>query len=391
MEVLSEQRLPFQLPYIRRLRLLTKKGIDTDFMATLYASFVSLADAEKAAGALLDHGAISEDLAMLAGESHSGSFSPHPTHDIAAESAAKTGISTTTAGDAAYGAVKGSVIGLGVGALAALGALLIPGVGIVLGGGALATALAGTLGSAAAGAAAGGVAGFLKDQGVGETYVSHYSDALSTGGSVLSINIPTGKLDGIETEQILAKYGASNIHMVGGEESLMGHMDRVAEGEVVTPEATQARMVEVPASRTTLGTAPSVPGVVTAPVGAIDIEPTIVDPITGAMREGVALDPMTGVERPVSTVSGAVFYADQAQVVEPVSPAGFTMADIVATSTDPVSGMVTEGYVTDPTGSRRLVRVVDGSILYAEEAGRTYVEESVVVEKPPVVDIRHNV
>ncbi|MEZ0327044.1 MAG: hypothetical protein ACAH95_14185 [Fimbriimonas sp.] len=359
-------------------------------MATLYASFVSLGDAERAAGALLDQGAVSEDLAMLASEAHSSSFAPHVEHDVAAESAAKTGISTTTAGDAAYGAVKGSVIGLGVGALAALGALLIPGIGIVIGGGALATALAGTLGSAAAGAAAGGVAGFLKDQGVGETYVSHYSDALHSGGSVLSINIPTGRLSAVEVEQILAKYGAGNIHMVGGDESLMGHEDRISTDPLDAPEM-RTQVVAAPASPTTLGTAPSVPGVMTAPVNAVDIEPTVVDPITGEMRQGVATDPVTGFERPVSTVSGAVFYADQAQVVEPISPSGFTLADVVATSTDPVSGMVTEGFVTEPGGSRRMVRIVNGSLIYADAPGRTLVEETAVVEKPPVVDIRHEV
>jgi hypothetical protein len=329
-------------------------------MSTLYASFVSLGDAERAAGALLDHGAVSEDLAILASEVHASGFVPHAGHDIAAESAAKTGISTTTAGDAAYGAVKGSVIGLGVGALAALGALLIPGVGLVLGGGALATALAGTLGSAAAGAAAGGVAGYLKDQGVGENYVTHYSDALATGGSVLSVNIPTGRLDGIETEQFLAKYGASNIHLVGGDESLMGHTEGVTPTSV-EPSVVQTEVIDVPVTRTTLGTIPTGPAAVAAAVNAVEVDPVTVDPITGAMREGVAVDPLTGFERPVAAVNGAVVYTDR-----PVVTNSFTLADVVATSTDPVSGMVTEGYVVDPGGFRRSVRVVNGSVVYAD-------------------------
>jgi hypothetical protein len=272
---------------------------------------------------------------------------------------------------------------------------MIPGVGLVLGGGALATALAGALGSAAAGAAAGGAAGYLKDQGVGEVYVSHYSNALSSGGSVLSVSIPTGRLDGIEAEQLLVKYGASNVHMVGGEESLMGHEERVAATVVdpgyVAPVTVQTEVVDVPVTRTTLGTIPTNPGAVAAAVNAVDVQPTIVDPVTGAMREGVAIDPLTGVERPVSTSSGAVVFADQGHIAQAGSATGFTLADVVATSTDPVSGMVTEGYVMEPSGTRRSVRVVNGSIIYADTPQRTVVDETAVIEKPPVVDIRHDV
>ncbi|HZH97518.1 MAG TPA: hypothetical protein VEX38_00990, partial [Fimbriimonadaceae bacterium] len=43
------------------------------------------------------------------------------------ERAAKTGISTTTAADAGAGAVKGAAVGLGVGVLAALASVFIPG------------------------------------------------------------------------------------------------------------------------------------------------------------------------------------------------------------------------------------------------------------------------
>ncbi len=45
----------------------------------------------------------------------------------------------------------------------------MPGVGLVVGGGALALAIGGALGTTAAGAVAGGMAGYLKDQGVSET------------------------------------------------------------------------------------------------------------------------------------------------------------------------------------------------------------------------------
>jgi hypothetical protein len=334
-------------------------------MATLYASFATPDDADRAAGALLDHGALTQDIAMLAGETTAGQWS-HPTQ---VETQADTGISTTTAGDAAYGAVKGSVIGLGVGALVAVGSLLIPGVGIVLGGGALATALAGTLGSAAAGAAAGGVAGFLKDQGVGDEIVTRYSEALNVGGSLMSVNVPTGRLDDMEVEQILAKYGATNVCLTGGDRSLMDHEERVPMDSGIPSAGPVNRVVSeevVPVTRTTLGTTPSTPGALMAAANAVEVNPTIIDPVTGAMREGVAVDPLTGIERPVQVVQGAVVYQGQTTPLEPVPATGFTLADVVATTIDPGSGVVSEGYVTDSAGVRRNVRVVNGSIIYAD-------------------------
>jgi len=97
---------------------------------------------------------------------------------------ATAGIRTPTTGDAASGAVKGAGVWLGVGAAAALASLLVPGVvdlfikslarfgvlasllvpgvGLVMGGGALASAIAGAAGAVAAGAVAGGVTGQLK-------------------------------------------------------------------------------------------------------------------------------------------------------------------------------------------------------------------------------------
>src|SRR5688500_11923729 len=100
---------------------------------------------------------------------------------------AKSGISTTTGADGAAGAVKGAGLGLGVGIAAALAALAIPGFGLVLGGGALATAAAGAAGATAAGALAGGVEGFLKDQGVPDDVLTHYNDTFMQGGAILAV------------------------------------------------------------------------------------------------------------------------------------------------------------------------------------------------------------
>lgn len=128
------------------------------------------------------------------------------------ETAAKHGISTTTPEDAGQGAVKGTGIGLGVGILASLAALTIPGVGLVLGGGALAAALGATALTAGAGAIAGGATGYLKEQGIPADAAERYHGTVTGGGAVLSLSIPSGKVDQGTAEEILAKYGAADVN-----------------------------------------------------------------------------------------------------------------------------------------------------------------------------------
>ncbi len=132
-------------------------------------------------------------------------------HD-STDMSAKHGISTTTPQDAGEGAVKGTGIGLGLGILAGLASLLVPGVGLVVGGGALATALGGTALAAGAGAVAGGVTGYLKEQGVPGEAVQRYQGTIEQGGAVLSLNVPSGKVDQATAEQVLAKYGAGDVN-----------------------------------------------------------------------------------------------------------------------------------------------------------------------------------
>ena len=128
------------------------------------------------------------------------------------ETAAKHGISTTTPEDAGEGAVKGTGIGLGLGILASIAALAVPGVGLVLGGGALAAALGATALTAGAGAIAGGATGYLKDQGVPADVAEQYHGAVAGGGAVLSVNVPSGKVDLTEAQSILSKYGAADMN-----------------------------------------------------------------------------------------------------------------------------------------------------------------------------------
>lgn len=125
---------------------------------------------------------------------------------------AKQGISTTTPEDAGEGAVKGTGIGLGVGILASLAALAVPGFGLVLGGGALAAAIGATALTAGAGAVAGGVTGYLKEQGVPGEAAEAYHGTVQSGGAVLSVNVPSGDVDQATAQTVLSKYGAADVN-----------------------------------------------------------------------------------------------------------------------------------------------------------------------------------
>jgi hypothetical protein len=244
---------------------------------TLYATFNDIEQAEKAAGALLDHGVQKEDLSLIAdaGRQHvrpnshaldynppagssyevtpviaPGGFFPESPGSVVAgvtpgtatalnsddydagrtdrydttnnqgvvdddrtnaESVAKTGITTTTAEDAGTGAIKGTEIGLGLGILAGLATLVVPGVGLVIGGGALAAAVGAAALTTASGAAVGGVIGYLKDQGVNEVDAYKYHARINAGGALLAVSLPSHSIGLQETEMLLNKYGATDI------------------------------------------------------------------------------------------------------------------------------------------------------------------------------------
>lgn len=213
---------------------------------TLYASFNDPALAEKAMGALLDHGGKADDMSLIATEAYREKFGrtysdnsdtsptiapgsefaddPDTVYDHAVvdttprenrgdiEAAAKQGISTTTPADAGAGALAGTGVGLGVGALAALASLFIPGVGLVVGGGALATAIGAAAATAGAGAIAGGVTGYLVDMGMPDTAVHGYEDTIKAGGAIIAVNVPSGGLDRSAAEDLLMKYGSRDVN-----------------------------------------------------------------------------------------------------------------------------------------------------------------------------------
>ncbi|MCC2667628.1 MAG: hypothetical protein K0Q72_99 [Armatimonadetes bacterium] len=190
---------------------------------TLYASFASPADAERAVGALLDHGIKDEDISLVAHESYGQPVSrtvDELDEDDTVEhddpvAAAKHGISTTTAADAGSGAITGAGVGLGVGAIAAIASLFLPGIGLITGGGALAAALVGAAATTAAGGVVGGVTGYLKDQGVPDFHAERYDETVRGGGAVIGIRVPSNNVDRAEIEDLLGKYNAHDLGHYG--------------------------------------------------------------------------------------------------------------------------------------------------------------------------------
>jgi hypothetical protein len=109
------------------------------------------------------------------------------------------GTGTQAAEGAAKGAVGGGVLGGIVGLLTGVGALVIPGIGPIIAGGALASTLAG----AGIGAAAGGLIGALVGMGVPEEDAKHFERGFQQGGVLVTV------MAGADTEDARAVMLAS--------------------------------------------------------------------------------------------------------------------------------------------------------------------------------------
>ena len=176
-------------------------------MKTLMTYFSNVERAADAMAALMDHGVSASSMDLVANSSY-GEMLIARKHNVYAEKA-KSGVTTTTAADAVDGAKKGGIAGLATGVIAGVASLIVPGYGIVLGGGALATALGAAVGTGAAGMAAGGITGYLKDLGAGEKVALEMEEAVKNGGGVLTITASHQASSGIV--DILRKYRADTI------------------------------------------------------------------------------------------------------------------------------------------------------------------------------------
>jgi hypothetical protein len=177
---------------------------------TLYVTFPNGNSAEKAAGALIDFGVRPQDVSVVI--DHTDTYE-ETTHTENHNESARGGITTTTPRDVGVGVARGAEVGLGLGILAGLAALVVPGVGLVVGGGTLASVLGAAAATTAAGAVAGGVTGYLKDQGLPDEIVHRYANALDTGGALLAVTLPSGGVDIPTGQEIVAKYDGSDVRV----------------------------------------------------------------------------------------------------------------------------------------------------------------------------------
>ncbi len=110
----------------------------------------------------------------------------------------------------AAGATSGAVIGGGLGWLAGIGALAIPGVGPLIAAGPIVAALAG----AGAGGVVGGITGALVGMGIPEFEAKRYEGRVKEGGLLLSVHCDDSKWVK-KAKEILEETGAENISSTG--------------------------------------------------------------------------------------------------------------------------------------------------------------------------------
>jgi uncharacterized protein (TIGR02271 family) len=165
----------------------------------------------------------------------------------------------TKAGEgAAAGAITGGAVGGLVGLLAGIGALVIPGIGPIIAGGALASTLAG----AGIGAAAGGLLGALIGMGIPEEEARYYELGLQEGGILISVDAGARA---VEARNILVNAGAEFAPSDASyraaekdrerielrEEELRATKEQVKAGEVRVRKdvVTEEKTIDVPVTR----------------------------------------------------------------------------------------------------------------------------------------------
>ena len=208
-------------------------------MTSVFLSFNLKDNAEKFVAALLDHGMTTEDISVISREG-GRTFTAEEVEKDAA-----TGITTTTAEDFSKGAVIGGAAGMGLGVLAGLAILFVPGLGLVAGGGALATAIAATATTGAAGALVGGLAGYMRDMGVEGEVPDYFEQDYADDYIIVAV---TPRADGLTTTEIanLAdKYHATRSTIKTPTVAAVPIVERKVTTEVVEPVPGQAVVATV--------------------------------------------------------------------------------------------------------------------------------------------------
>jgi hypothetical protein len=115
---------------------------------------------------------------------------------------------TMTDEGAKAGAATGGILGGLGGLLVGLGALAIPGIGPVIAGGALATALATTAAGGAIGAAAGGLTGALVGLGIPDDKARFYNDRVARGDYLVMVDGTEDEIRRADT--VLSRHGVQD-------------------------------------------------------------------------------------------------------------------------------------------------------------------------------------
>jgi hypothetical protein len=111
---------------------------------------------------------------------------------------------------ATAGATTGAVVGGGLGWLAGIGALAIPGIGPFIAAGPIVALLAG----AGAGGAIGGLTGALIGMGIPEYEAKRYEGRIKSGGILLSVHCDSAEWTK-KAKEILKQTGAEDISSTG--------------------------------------------------------------------------------------------------------------------------------------------------------------------------------
>ncbi len=152
---------------------------------------------ENAVNALREEGFRNTDISVLFPENVGTKDFAHEKHTKAPEGA-------TT------GATSGAVIGGGLGWLAGIGALAIPGLGPFIAAGPIMAALAG----AGAGGVVGGLTGALVGMGIPEYEAKRYEGRIKEGGILLSVHSDDREWTK-KAKQVLERTGAQDVSSTG--------------------------------------------------------------------------------------------------------------------------------------------------------------------------------
>lgn len=171
--------------------------MNNDKKTAVFGIFSSRNQAEAAVDALVHAGFSASDISVLLPDRTS-------TKEFAHEKSTKAPEGATT------GVVAGGTVGGGIGLLAGIGALAIPGLGPFIAAGPIMATLAGI----GAGGAVGGLVGALVGMGIPEYEAKRFEGRVKDGGVLLSTHCDTSD-EIARAKDVLKTLGASDISSAG--------------------------------------------------------------------------------------------------------------------------------------------------------------------------------